>query len=207
VDKHRINCFLVLKFIIQIFKIKLKMITREQALEILKTHVKQENLLQHCYSVEAGMRAYARKYGEDEEVWGIAGLLHDIDYEEFPETHPNAKTREWLSAYDIPEEVIYAIESHGFDIEHYPRKSLIDKALHAVDSISGIIIAAALVRPDKLNGMEANSVKKKIKDKSFAAKMDRSRMTLGCEELGVEMTDHITLMIEALQGISKDLGL
>lgn len=182
------------------------MITREQALELLKQHVKQENLLKHCYSVEAGMRAYAEKYDQGVEVWGLAGLLHDIDYEEFPNEHPSYRIREWLSEHDIPEEVIYAIESHG-EKDGFPRKSLMDKALHAVDSISGIIIATALVRPTKLEGMKPKSVKKKIKDKSFAAKMDRGRMQLGIEELGVEMNDHLQLMIEALQGISTELGL
>lgn len=199
------------------------MITRDEALELLKQHVHTDNLLKHCYAVEAGMRAYAlrqaqgkldssKPLGEEEtkkliEVWGLAGLLHDIDYEEFPDGHPNAKSREYLSECDIPEEVIYAIESHGYDTERFPRISQMDKALHAVDSISGIIIAAALVRPEKLGGMKPKSVNKKIKDKSFAAKMDRSRMQLGCEELGVEMSDHLELMISALQGISTELGL
>lgn len=181
------------------------MITREHALELLKQHVKQENLLKHCYAVEAGMRAYAEKFGEDVELWGVAGLLHDIDYEEFPAEHPSHRVKDWLSEHDIPEAVITAIELHGEPAG--VRESLIDRTLHAVDSISGIIIAAALVRPEKLTGMKPKSVKKKIKDKSFAAKMDRGRMNLGCEELGVEMSEHIQLVIGALQSISSELAL
>jgi len=180
------------------------MITRPQALDLLKQHVKQENLLKHCYAVEAGMRAYAEKLGEDIETWGLAGLLHDIDYEEYPDEHPSHRVREWLSQHDIPEEVIKSIELHGEPTGI--RSELIDRALHAVDSVSGIIIAAALVRPTKLEGMKPKSVKKKIKDKSFAAKMDRGRMQLGCEELGVEMSDHLTTMIDALYEIKNDLG-
>lgn len=181
------------------------MVTREKALELLKSHVKQKNLLQHSYAVEAGMRAYAEKLGQNVEEWGIAGLLHDLDYEEFPEEHPSFRVREWLSGEDVSEDVIRSIENHGKLAN--VRTELIDKALHAVDSISGIIVAAALVRPDRLVGMEPKSVKKKIKDKSFAAKMNRERMTLGCEEMGVEMAEHLAVMITAMQGISKELGL
>lgn len=197
------------------------MITRDEALYLLKEHVKAGNLLQHCYAVEAGMRSYALRQAQGKplgvevlseeetknlvETWGIVGLLHDIDYEEFPEEHPSFRVREWLSARDLPEDVIRAIENHGKPAG--VRTELIDKALHAVDSISGIIIASALVRPEKLGGMKPKSVSKKIKDKSFAAKMDRERMRVGCEELGVEMSDHLALMIEALQGIQETLGL
>ncbi len=181
------------------------MIIRDEALSLLKEHVTAENLLQHSYAVEAGMRSYAAKLGEDIETWGLAGLLHDIDYGEFPEEHPSFRVREWLSAKDLPEDVIRAIENHGKPAG--VREELIDKALHAVDSISGIIIAAALVRPEKLGGMKPKSVNKKIKDKSFAAKMDRERMQVGIDELGVEMSDHLALMIEALQGIQETLSL
>lgn len=197
------------------------MITREDALNLLKEHIKNDNLLKHCLAVEAGMRAYALRQAQGKlsnseplsedskrlvEMWSLAGLLHDIDYEEFPDQHPSEHIDEFLKGRDVPEEVLYAIRAHS-DNPDYPRKSSLDKALHAVDSISGIIIATALVRPGGFEGMKAKSVSKKIKDKSFAAKMDRERMRLGAEELGVEMSEHLQMVIGALQGISGELGI
>lgn len=182
------------------------MITREEALSLLRQYVKNENLIKHCYTVEAGMFAYAKKYCEDEELWRITGLLHDIDYEEFPQEHPSENTRKWLSTVDVPEDLIYAIESHGTRNDKQ-RNSRMDKALHAVDSVSGIIIAAALVRPDKMETLDVKSVNKKIKDKSFAAKMDRSRMQTGCDELGITLDEHLKLMIDAIKSIRGELGL
>jgi len=179
------------------------MISRDDAVLLLKEHVKQENLIQHSLAVEAGMRAYANHFSENEDEWGIAGILHDLDYGEFPEEHPSFRIREWLSGLDVSEHIIKAIELHGEP--KGVRKELIEKTLHAVDSISGIIVATALVRPNGFDGMKPKSVVKKIKDKSFAAKMDRERMYIGCEELGIEMSEHLSIMTPALQEISDSL--
>ena len=183
-------------------------ITREQALEVLDELIKNENLKKHMYCVEAGMRFYAKEFGEDEEKWGLAGLLHDADWEKYPKEHPG-KIIEKLKEIGVDEDIIYAISSHGnsgdygdnhFDFQ--PRKSLMDKALFAVDELSGFVIACALVRPDKLDSLKPKSVKKKLKDKKFAAQVSREDIYQGVEELSIELDEHIENIIEVLKGVS-----
>jgi len=181
---------------------------RQEAFTLLKEYTKNENLIKHMLAVEAGMRAYARKYNGDEEKWGIVGLLHDFDYEMHPtaEEHP-IKGSVILKERNYPEDVIYAILSHA-DHTGVERKSPMDKALYAVDELAGFITAVALVRPTKkIADVEVNSVKKKLKDKSFAAKVSREDIERGVQELGVPLDEHIETILKAMQGIAGDLGL
>ena len=181
--------------------------TRDEALEILHEFTTNENLRKHGYAVEAAMRAYARKLGEDEERWGIVGLLHDFDWEIHPtlEEHP-AKGAEILRDRGVDEETIGDIQAHA-PHTGTPRDTPVRKAIFAVDELSGFIVAVALVRPTGLDGMKPKSVRKKLKDKSFAAAVNREDITAGAEELRVDLSEHIAFVIEAMQGISDELGL
>ncbi|MCH7760916.1 HDIG domain-containing protein [candidate division TA06 bacterium] len=181
---------------------------REEAFALLKEYTKNENLIKHMLAVESAMRVYARKYNEDEEKWGIVGLIHDFDYEMHPtaEEHP-LKGSEILKERGYPEDVIYAIKAHA-DYLELERKSPMDKALYAVDDLAGFIVAVTLVRPTKkLSEVEVKSVKKKLKDKSFAAKVNREDIQRGVEELGVPLDEHIETVLKAMQGIAEELGL
>ncbi len=181
---------------------------RQEALAFVRTHVKNEGLVRHMLSVEAAMRWYARHLGEDEEKWGLAGLLHDYDWEMHPtaETHP-LEGIDLLRQKGLPEDVLGAIASHG-DHAEYPRTTLFQKALFACDEITGMITAVALVRPSKsLYDLEASSVKKKWKDRAFAAGTDRTLMEEGARELGVELWEHVGNVIHAMRAIAPDLGL
>lgn len=180
---------------------------RDEAIELLYEHTKKSGLRKHGLAVEAAMRAYARKFGEDEEKWGIVGILHDFDYEEHPtkEEHP-AVGAKILEEKGYPEDVIYAIKSHA-DYLGLERKSLMDKTLYAVDELTGFIVAVALVHPNKLMDVKVSSVKKKLKDKSFASSVDRDAIKEGAESLGVTLDEHIEFVIKAMQGIADDLGL
>jgi putative nucleotidyltransferase with HDIG domain len=159
-------------------------------------------------AVEAAMRAYARKFGEDEEKWGIVGLLHDFDYERWPKPpdHP-LKGSDILRERGYPQDVIYAIKSHADYLTDCPRVSLLDKTLYACDELAGLITAAALVRPSGITDLEASSVKKKMKQKSFAANVNRDDIARGAAELGVDLTEHIQFVIDAMKGIAGELGL
>lgn len=182
---------------------------RESAWELLNEHTKNPNLIKHALAVEAGLRAYARRFGEDEEKWGIVGLLHDFDYEAHPtrEEHPLWGSR-ILREQGYPEDVIYAILSHADYLTDYPRRSLLDKALFAVDELTGFLVAVALVRPDRsLHSVEVQSVKKKMKEKSFAAAVSREDIRRGAAELGVALDEHIAFVLEAMRGIADQLGL
>jgi len=161
------------------------------------------------------MRTYAKKYGENEELWGVCGLIHDFDYEEYPfykneydletaEGHPFNGIK-ILKEKDYPPEIIEAILGHA-TYSGVPRKTQMAKCLYAVDELCGFVMALAHIRPEKLSGMAAESVEKKLKKKDFAAKIDRGEIEKGISELGVNRTDHINLVIGALQGISKELG-
>jgi putative nucleotidyltransferase with HDIG domain len=173
-----------------------------------------ESLRRHMLAVEAAMRAYARKRGGDEEAWGMAGLLHDFDYEQHPNPEAKADPNEHplfgsriLEEQGYPEEVIYAIKTHA-DYLELPRKSDMDRALAAVDELTGLITAAALVRPDKsIYNLEARSVRKKMKDKAFARGVNREDVINGAEALGVDLDEHITFVIEAMRPIAPELGL
>jgi putative nucleotidyltransferase with HDIG domain len=181
---------------------------RDEAFTLLREYTKNENLIKHMLAVEAAMRVYARKYNEDEEKWGIVGLIHDFDYEMHPtaEEHP-IKGSKILEERGYPEDVVYAIKSHA-NHTGVERKSIMDKTLYACDELAGLITAVALVRPTKkLAEVEVKSVKKKMKDKSFAAKISREDIQRGVEDLGVPMEEHIATVLEAMKGIADKLGL
>jgi len=185
-----------------------KELTREEAYQLLTEYTKSESLIKHALAVEALMRAYAKKFGEDENKWGIVGLLHDFDYEQYPDLKDHVvKGAEILEAKGYPDDVIYAIKTHA-EYLGLPRNSLMDKALFAVDELSGLLIAAALVQPNKtIHTVKVKSVKKKMKDKAFARAVNRDHIRQGTEELGVDLGEHIGLCIEALKTIAEDLGL
>jgi predicted hydrolase (HD superfamily) len=159
-------------------------------------------------AVELAMRAYAIKYREDENKWAIVGLLHDFDYEKWPDPpdHP-LKGSEILTDRGYPEEVIYAIKSHADYLEDCPRVSLMDKALYACDELAGFISAVAKVRPDGIRGMKAKSVRKKMKQKSFAAAVKREDIVSGAEDLGIELNEHIQFVVDAMAEQAELLGL
>jgi len=185
--------------------------TREEALKILDEYVTNINLKRHMFAVEAVLRGYAKKFGEDENAWGIAGLLHDADWEKHPKVHPKVIIDD-LRKRGVPEEIIHAIASHGnnspdFPTNHMePRESRLDHAIFASDEISGFVIACALVRPDRLNTLEASSVIKKMKDKGFARQVNRQDIIGGAEELGIPLQDHIAFVIDQLRPIKSVFG-
>jgi len=182
--------------------------TREEAVELLYEYTKSDSLRKHGLGVEAVMRAYARKYGEDEEVWGLVGLLHDFDYEIHPtaDKHPMEGSK-ILRERGYPEEVIYAIQCHA-DYLGLERKANMDKAIFACDELAGLVTAVALVRPSKsVMDVKVKSVKKKMKDKSFARGVLREDIINGTAQLGVDIDEHIATVIEAMQGVASDLGL
>lgn len=181
---------------------------REDAFAIVNEYVKNPNLVKHMLAVEAAMRFYARKYGQDEEKWAVAGLLHDFDWEIHPtmEEHPLAG-EPILREHGVPEEIIRAVLSHASHTG-IPRETLMEKALFACDEVTGLITAVALVRPSRaLYDLKAKSVKKKWKDKSFAAGADREEMEKGAEEFGVELWEHVANVIEAMNEIAESLDL
>ena len=182
-------------------------VSRERAWETLTRYTKSEALLRHALAVEASVRAYARKFGEDEELWGVTALLHDFDYEIHPtlDKHPQDGAP-ILREEGYPEVVIEGVLSHA---EHLamPRDTLMKKTLFACDELSGFIHACGLVRPDGIETLEPKSVKKKLKQPSFAAGVHREDVYKGAEELGVELDDHIRFVIDALRPIAGELGL
>jgi putative nucleotidyltransferase with HDIG domain len=180
---------------------------REEALALLKEYTKNEALLRHLFAVEAAMRAYAQKYNEDIEKWGIVGLLHDFDYEMYPNApdHP-LKGSEVLKQKGYPEDVRKAILGHASYTE-VPRDTLMAQVLYACDELCGFISAVAVIRPNKISDLEVSSVKKKLKDKRFAANVNRDDITKGCVELGVQMDEHIQFVINAMKSIAPQLGL
>ncbi|MEM7453560.1 MAG: HD domain-containing protein [Planctomycetota bacterium] len=183
-------------------------IDRQSAFELMCEYTEQDSLRRHMMSVETAMRAYAEKFDEDVEKWGITGLLHDFDYERWPEPpdHPLQGSK-ILEQHGYPEDVIYAIKSHVDEVPDCPRTSLMDKALFAVDELCGFITAVALVRPDGINGMKAKSVRKKMKQKSFAEKVKREDIVNGAEDLGIELNEHIQFVIDALAPNAEALKL
>lgn len=184
--------------------------TRADAYELMTAHVKNENLRKHMYAVEAALRFYARKYGEDEELWGMTGLLHDADYEEYPDLREHTRVLAgWLREDGYDERIIYAILAHNdLNQETHPRNNLLSKALYACDEITGMVTATALVRPNKsVIGLEVSSVRKKMKTKGFAAGVNREDLVRGAAELGVDLDEHIAFVIEAMSSIADMLGL
>ena len=189
------------------------MATRDQAWELLNEYTKNQNLVRHMLAVEASMRAYARKYGEDEDLWGTVGLIHDFDYERYPdlsvEGHPVVGARV-LREQGWPEEIVRAVLAHAGEYTGVMPESLMEKCLVAVDELTGFLVAVALVRPTKdiRDITKIRSVKKKWKDRSFAAAVNREEIEHACQELGVDLwTEHVPLVLEAMQGIAPELGL
>lgn len=182
--------------------------TREAALALLKTYNKSESLIKHAFAVEGVMRYMARKYGEDESVWGIVGLIHDLDYEQFPTEHCK-KTEEILKQNGWPEDLIRAVVSHGWGIcSDVKPETTMEKVLYAVDELTGLVATSALVRPSKsVLDMKAKSVKKKWNDKRFAAGVDRSIIQQGADMLGVDLGDLITDTIMGMRDVAEAIGL
>jgi len=182
--------------------------SREEAFSLLKEYNKNEGLLKHALAVEAVMRYCARKRGEDEEKWGVIGLVHDLDYEQFPEQHCR-KTEEILTSHNWPAEYIRAVVSHGWGIctDVEPQSDL-EKVLYAIDELTGLVAATALVRPSKsVMDMKAKSVKKKWKDKSFAAGVNRAVIEKGAEMLGLELSEIIGDVIMGMREVADQIGL
>jgi putative nucleotidyltransferase with HDIG domain len=189
------------------------MSTREEAWELVNEYTENQNLVRHMLAVEAAMRAYARKYGEDEDLWGTVGLVHDFDYERNPdlsvEGHPVVGAR-ILREQGWPDEIVRAVLAHASEYTGVQPESGMEKALVAVDELTGFLVAVALVRPSKdiRDITKIQSVKKKWKDRAFAAAVNREEIEHGCQELGVDLwTEHVPLVLEAMQGIAADLGL
>jgi putative nucleotidyltransferase with HDIG domain len=183
-------------------------VSRDDDLSLVREYTKNENLVRHMLAVEAAMRAYARKFGEDEEKWGSVGLLHDFDYERWPNApdHP-LQGSAILIARGYPDDVIYGIKSHADYLTDCPRVSRLDKALYACDELCGFITACALVRPTRLEGLEPKSVRKKLKQVSFAANVNRDDITRGAADFGVDLDGHIAFCIAAMQANAMSLGL
>lgn len=182
--------------------------SREHAWSLVCEYTRSESLRRHMLAVEAAMRAYARHFGEDEETWGMVGLLHDFDYERWPDPpHHPLQGAAILKENGYPDQIIYAIKSHADYLTDCPRVSRLDKALYACDELAGFITACAMVRPERIAGLRAGSVKKKMKQKSFAAAVGRDDMIHGAAELGIDFDRHIQFVIDAMAGIANDLGL
>ncbi|MCC7431099.1 HD domain-containing protein [bacterium] len=177
---------------------------RTQARKILENLTKTESLLRHSRTVELVMESYAKKLGENEEEWAIAGMLHDADYEKFPEEHPKiiVSTLNELGENKIA----YSISCH-YTKWNNPYTNLLDKGLLACDELTGFIVACSLIRPEKIEGLSAKSVLKKLKDKSFAAKVERDEIYKGIELLGVELNEHIDFIISVLHANKQELNL
>ena len=182
--------------------------TREDAWNLVCEWIASDSLRKHVLGVEAAMRAYARQGGEDVELWGITGLVHDLDYERYPDLdtgHPRHALKE-LEARDYPSDVIDAVAGHA-EFLGVPRETPLAKTLFAVDEVSGFLAACALVRPTGIEGMTPKSVRKKLKAPSFAAGVDRDQVRRGAEELGVDFDQHVAFVIEAMAGRADELGL
>src|SRR5688500_13498852 len=181
---------------------------RAAALELMHQYTPSLSLRRHMLAVEAALRAYARKFGEDEAKWGLVGLMHDFDYERWPNPpdHP-LQGAAILEQHGYPSDVIYAIKSHADYLPDCPRVSRLDKSLYACDELAGFITACAMVRPERLSGIQASSVKKKLKAKGFAASINRDDIARGAADLGVDLDEHIQFVIDAMQPIASELGL
>jgi putative nucleotidyltransferase with HDIG domain len=186
--------------------------TRAEAWDLVCEWIQSESLRKHVLAVEAAMRAYARRFGEDEELWGVSALVHDLDFERFPDMddpvngHPRTALRV-LRERGYPPEVIQAVTGHAPYLG-VPRQSRMDTALYAVDELTGLIMAVAYVRPSKdIRDVEVKSVRKKWKDKLFAAAVNRADIESGAAELGVELWEHVGVVLEAMKDIAADLGL
>jgi putative nucleotidyltransferase with HDIG domain len=183
-------------------------LSREQAWDLFCSWTESESLRRHVLAVEAAMRAYARKLGEDEELWGLVGMLHDLDYERYPDLetgHPRMALQE-LRRQGFSEEFVRAVASHA-DFLGVSRDSLMEKTLYAVDELCGFVMACAFVRPEGIHGMTPKSVKKKMKTPAFAAAVNREELREGAAALGVDFDAHVALVIDALEARADELGL
>jgi putative nucleotidyltransferase with HDIG domain len=182
--------------------------TRDDDLQLLQEYTKNESLIRHMLAVEVAMRAYARKLDEDEDTWGRVGLLHDFDYERWPDPpdHPLQGSR-ILTELGYPDDVIYAIKSHANYLTDCPRISTLDKALFACDELCGFLMACALVRPARLHGLKPKSVRKKLRTAAFAASVNRDDITSGAADFGVDLDEHISFCVDAMNSIAAELGL
>src|SRR5436190_7833240 len=183
-------------------------VSRQDAWQLVTEWVESDSLRKHLLGVEAAMRAYARKWDEDEEIYAVTGLVHDLDYERYPDLetgHPRYAIKE-LGERGYPQEVIDAVAGHA-DFMGVPRETRMAKALYGVDELSGFIAACALVRPTGIEGMKPKSVKKKLKQPSFAAAVSREEVQRGAEELGVEFDEHVARVIAAMEERADELGL
>lgn len=180
----------------------------DEALALLRAHNQNESLVKHGMAVAAATAAYARKFGEDELTWRIAGLLHDVDYEEHQTIEEHGKVgAEWVKDAGYPDHIVHAVIAHN-DYHGVPRDDLMSRAVFACDELTGLITATALVRPNKsIHGLEASSVRKKMKDKAFARGVNRDDIVKGAEELGVDLNEHITFVIAAMDAEAASLGL
>ena len=182
--------------------------TRDEAWQLFCEWTESDSLRKHALGVEAAMRAYARKYGEDEELWAVAGIVHDLDYERHPDLdtgHPRIALEE-LRKRGYPDDVVDAVAGHAEFLD-VPRETQMAKTLFAVDELSGFVAACALVRPTGIEGMKPKSVRKKLKTPSFAAKVDRDQIQRAIDELGVDENEHIQLVIDAMAERADELGL
>lgn len=181
---------------------------REEALKFLKSKVKTKNLLKHCYSVEAVMKSLAAHFGEDQEKWALAGLLHDIDYESTKDdlTRHSLVGAEMLKEAGLPEDVVQAVKVHNC-AHGIPRVSLMDKCLFSTDPVTGLIVAGALIKPEKkLNAIDVDFLVKRFHEKAFARGANRETIA-ACSEFGMTLEDFLDISLEAMQGIARDLGL
>jgi len=184
---------------------------RDDAWKLVNEFTENQNLVRHMLAVEAAMRAYARKFEEDEELWGIVGLIHDFDYEQNPdltvEGHPVTGAK-ILRERGWPEETVRAVLSHATEYTGVTRETLMEKALYAVDDLTGLLVAVALVRPTKdIRDVKLKSVRKKWKDKAFAAAVNRQEIEQAVGDLGVELNEHIQIVLDAMKEIAPELGL
>ena len=192
-----------------VFEVARLTMDRRQALELLESHLKGDNLKKHCFATEAVMRALAEQLDEPIDLWGITGLLHDLDCEETADnaSEHGLKTAAILAQRDLPTEVISAIKAHNAEVLGLERKSKLDFALTCAESITGMVIATALVYPDKrLKNVKAKSILKRMKQKDFARRVNREQIEL-CEKIGLNLADFAELSLRAMQGISDELGL
>lgn len=182
------------------------MISRDDALDLLHEWVENDGLRKHMLSVEAAMRHYAGIHGEDADVWGLAGLLHDLDWEKHPDEHPKTALAH-LRTLDVPEAVLGAIEAHAPDRTGREPESLMERTLFACDELSGLVFASCLVRPNGIDDLKPKSVTKKLKDKAFAAGVNRDDVARGVELIGLERSEHIQNVIDGMRARADELGL
>ena len=180
-------------------------ITREEAWALIQEYGSSENHIRHMVAVEAAMRAYARHFGEDEDLWGAIGLVHDFEYDQFPDEHPHAGGR-ILSEKGYSEAIVNTVLSHGNT--GVPRDTAMAKALHAVDELTGLLVAVTLVRPSKdIRDVKIKSVRKKWKDKAFAAAVNRQEIELAAQALDIDLWEHVSIVLEAMKGVASEIGL